>query len=387
VSAPARLYTRSAIAAASCLKRFHEVHDLGLEDASDESRRGTAFHRIILEEYVPALLAAGTSRDLALLDRAFRAGVRATRCPAHLLDEVEDLVFTWGQAFELDLGAFLLAEERQVHGRVSWQPDLVFAYRVTPRGSLLLIRDLKTYHAILTEERIRTELQAQVYARDAMQIWPGFDRYRFEMDFVRYGAVVGVEFTEEEFASLDRKVDAAIATIEDADRRGDWPAQPGEHCGYCRLLCDVADDPRCLDRRAQNREEAAIVAGRVLVLQRMLTSDLAMLRAFTTTEGPVVVGQMEWAHRKIARQKFPAPEVLAIVQAERDQGDRPFPIPAGLTFSKSALAPILQRKGVRRRHPAMVEAIEALARETTSTKFTAKKVGDVAPDTADAPED
>src|SRR5437868_8029017 len=108
-AAPLRVFSRSAIATASCLKRFHEIHDLGLEEESDPSRRGTAFHRIALEEYVPALVRAGVPQDLALLDRAFQAGIVATQCPPHLLDDVEDLVFTWGRRFELDLHAFLLA--------------------------------------------------------------------------------------------------------------------------------------------------------------------------------------------------------------------------------------------------------------------------------------
>lgn len=374
---PLRVYSRSAIAAASCLKRFHEIHDLGLEDDSDESRRGTAFHHIALEQYVPALVRAGVPRDRQLLDQAFRAGVVSTQCPPHLLDEVERLVFRWGKEFELDLAAFLLAEERQVVGRVSWKPDLVFAYRLTPRGSVLRIRDLKTYFAILSEEAVRADLQPQIYVWQAMQMWPGFDVYEFEMEFVRYGpdARVAVTYTADELDSLERKVQAAIALIEEASARGDWPAQPGDHCGYCRLTCDAADDPRCLDRRAESHEEAAVVLGRVLVLQRLLANDLAMLRAFATTEGPVVQGNIEYAHRRVERVRYPAAAVIDVLQKHA------FPIPPDLSVSKSALASVLQRKGVQRRNPEMVAAIQQLGITKVSTKFSAKRVGDVGPET------
>lgn len=367
-------HRQSAIAAASCLKRYHAIYELGMEDDSDESRRGSAFHRIALEEYVPALVAANTPRDAGLLERAFRAGIVAAQCPPHLVDEVEDLVFAWGADFELDLHAFLLAEERQASGGVSWKPDLTFAYASTPEGSKLRVRDLKTWYALLSEDAVRALFQGQFYIWQAMQIWPGFDVYEFEMEFVRYRARVAVQYTADDLARLERKVKATIATIDDARARDAWPAQPGEHCGYCRLKCDVVDDDRCLDRRILTAEEAAIVAGRRLVLERLLAMDTAALKAWSTTEGPVVINGLEFAHRKTERVRYYAPAVIGLL----NQHD--VPIPPDLTISKSALRPILGTKGMRRRKPELVDAIEQIGVTKIGTKFGAKKIGDRAVD-------
>lgn len=368
--APLRLFRRSALEAAACLKRFHEVIDLGLEDSSPASRRGVAFHHVAFREYVPALVRMRATKSLPLLEEAFRNGIVAVQCPPNLVAEVEDLVFAWGDRFELDLAAFLMAEERQVTNRVDWTPDLVYAYRNTPTGSLLLIKDAKTYYSILGEAAVRDEFQVQVYTRNAMQQWPGFDRYGFEMDFVRYNRSVFVEFRPEELESLDRRVGAIIATIERATAADDWPAQPGDHCWYCRLKCDAADDPRVIDRRAENEDEARVVLGRVLALRRMIDSDLAMLRAYTTTEGPVRLGDAEVGHRPVVRSKFPALEVLKALERHA------FDPPAGLSFSKTALASIIDRKGVERRYPNLVADVRALAAETATTRFGIGKAGD-----------
>lgn len=367
--APLRLFRRSALEAASCLKRFHEVIDLGLEDSSPASRRGVAFHHIALREYVPALVRMRVTRSPRLLEEAFRRGIVAVQCPPNLVAEVEDLVFAWGERFELDLDAFLMAEERQVTNRVDWTPDLVYAYRNTPTGSLLLIVDQKTYYAILGEAEVRDEFQVQVYVRNAMQQWPGFDRYGFEMQFVRYNRSVFVEFKPEELESLDRRVRAIIGTIEDATAADHWPAQPGDHCGYCRLKCDAADDPRVIDRRAETYDEAQVVLGRVLALRRMIDSDMAMLRAYTTTEGPVRLGDAEVAHRQTIRSRYPALAVLEVLERHA------FAPPPGLAFSKTALEQILDRKLVARRHPELVAEVKGLAVESATTRFGIGKAG------------
>lgn len=374
-------YRRSAIEAASCLKRFQAIYELGLEDESDESRRGTAFHYVVLEEYLPSLVRTGKRADRDLLDQAFRRGIPATRCPAHLVDEVEDLVFRWGSRFELDLDAFLESEAQQVTGRVRWRPDLIYAWRLTPRGSVLRVEDLKTYHAILSEDTIRAELQGQLYIRNAIATWPGFDVYEFAMTFVRFGVTRVVEFTADELEGIDRKVDSVIATIDAARAANDWPAQPGNVCGFCRLQCEVADDPRVLDRRCLTDEEARIVAGRLSVIGRMYDTDLKSLKAWCTTEGPVRLNGLEWAHRTTARVRYDARQTLEVITSRRA------PDPPGLSFSKSSLAK-LHTKAAARAWPGLQEEIAQLALTKQGTRFGAKKVGDDAPDAgADDEED
>lgn len=371
---------QSAIAAASCLKRFHETQILGLEDDSDESRRGSAFHRIAFEEYVPRLVALQRAQDLEELREAFTRGIRATRCPSHLIDEVEDLVFFWGERFELNLGAFLLSEERQIADGLSWKPDLTFAHRNTPEGSILEIEDAKTYRMILTADAIRREFQPKFYIWRAMEAWPGFDVYRFTMTFVRYGVRVSLDFSRAELDALKLKVEATLQVIGDAITRDEWPAQPGEHCGFCRLACEVADDPRTLDRRILTAEEAEAVAGRILIMRRMLSADDAALRAWCVTEGPVLAGAMEFAHRETERQKWP----VALVLDECKKAGVPPPL---FRCGKTILRPLIATKKAKRAYPALVEALEGAAITIKGTTFGAKKRGDVAPDDDETTDD
>jgi len=364
---------QSAIAAASCLKRYHEIYELGLEENSDEARRGSAFHRIALEEYIPRLVQLEREQDADELSKAFQRGIVASHTPAHLIREVEDIVFRWGINFRLDLEAFMAAEQRQRGDGYTWKPDLTFAHQFTPRGSVLRVEDLKTYWAILDEDAVRREFQGQFYIWRAMQAWPGFDVYEFAMTFVRYGVTVPVEYTPEDLESLERRVKATLATIEDARQTGDWPAQPGEHCGFCRLECDVADDPRVLDRRILSAEEASIVAGRVLVLRRMLKSDETTLRTWTMTEGPARAGAMEFAHRPSDRLRWPVPLVLAeCAKAEIT--------PPRFECGKTILRPLIGTKRMERSNPELVTILRAAARSESKTKFSAKKLGNMAPD-------
>ncbi len=364
---------QSAIAASSCLKRYHDIYELGIEDSSDESRRGTAFHDIALQRYIPRLVELGEDQNLDELDRAFQAGIVATKCPPHLYDEVEDLTFAWGRRFELDRRALLAVEERQRAFGASGSLDLAFAYRTSPRGSLLSIRDFKTWRAILNEDAVRAEFQGKLYTRLAMHAWPGFDVYEFVIDHVRYGVETAVEYSAEDLESLDRQVETRLAQIADARRSGEWPAQPGEHCGFCRLDCSAADDPRVHDRRCANAEEAAIVAGRILANRSRMAADVAALKSWCMTEGAVAAGRMEFAHREVERKKWIVADVLKACEREGA-------IPPLIQCGKTVLRPLIGTKGAKRRWPDLVAELEAAAVLTKSTTFSAKKIGNEGPE-------
>lgn len=366
---PTALLRRSALEAASCLKRFNDLYEIGIEDDSNDARRGVAFHRVFLDEYIPRLVRRDVPRDLALLNEAFERGIVLSRCPPNLVDEVYDLVFDYGGRFELDLAAYLDSEAQQVSDRFSWRPDIVYAWRMTDRGSVLRVTDLKTYYAILSEDAIRSEFQPQFYMRNAIDTWPGFDVYEFAMVFVRYGVTKVVEFTAKDYDALDLRVSTIMAAIEHAREVGDWPAQPGDQCRFCRLQCDAADDPRVLDRRIENVEEARIVAGRILAMRRMLGSDYAMLKAWCTTEGPLRVNGVEFAHRQSQRKRYDARETLAAIAEARA------PDPPGLSFSKSSLSKLFSKRA-QRAWPKLLEALEAFVRTSDKTTFTDRKVGD-----------
>jgi hypothetical protein len=368
-----RALSRSDVETASCLKRFKALHEDGMIDESNESRRGSAFHRIALEEYVPALVEHQTPADHEELVAAFERGIVGVQ--PSIVDEVHDLIFAWGERFELPLDAFLAAEARQV-GRVTWKPDLVLAFAAgtIEEGSLLRVVDLKTWPIILSEDALRRDFQGQVYLWEAQRVWPGFDAYEFQIDAVRFGATTAVRYTAADLDGLGRKVDAVRATIAAARASGTWPAQPGDQCGYCRLACEVADDPRSMTRRILTAAEAAEVAGRLLVKQRDVAADLAALKAWAAIEGPIELNGIEWAHRPRVSRKFPA---RAVIEAF-DASDENVPAPRKpFMISASALSTYITTKKSERLWPRFRAALEALATVHTSTAFGAKKLGDV----------
>ena len=132
VSTPSALIRRSALEAAACLYNYFQRYVLGVPDQSPASMRGIAFHAPAFgsertEGYVPKLAKARLVSDHELAVQALREALPAEQIPAYLLPEVEDLFWGWTERFELDLDAYLLAEQTQQVAGFTWRPDLVYA--------------------------------------------------------------------------------------------------------------------------------------------------------------------------------------------------------------------------------------------------------------------
>src|SRR3990167_2444615 len=367
VSTPPALIRRSALEAAACLYNYQQRYVLGVPDKSPAAMRGIAFHAAAFGPlgYVPRLAKAGLVSDHELAAQAFREALPAEQIPAHLLPEIEEIFQPWVERFELDVDAYLLAEQQQQTAGFTWRPDVVYA-RARGGVSELEIVDAKTYWAMFTDAQARREFQGLFYVWCARQIWPGFGQYRFTYDFVRFGKQVSVVFTPEELALAERQVFLLASTIKQAEATNQWPATPGPHCQYCTLKCPVLDDVQnmaLLPQRVESEAHAQSIASLRLVLTQAGKWADELLRSWVEREGPLEVNGIEFASRAVESVSFPVMPVVTTLQAAGIVPD--------FTVSKTAIKPYLTAK----KYALVREDLLAVAKPKTTYRFGPKKVG------------
>lgn len=316
---------RSALEAFDgCPFRYDAIYNGGAEDKGDEANRGIAFHEIAFR-YVDRLAKARTPMDAEELSLAISEGIALAACPTALLDEVNELAQRWGQSFELDLDAYLTAEERQESARFTWIPDLVYV-----RPSHVEILDWKTYYKGFTDVQARKEFQARFYLVQALEIWPNFPEYWFTFVFVRLNYRVTIKVKPEEIESWKPQIEGILAGLENAERTGHWPAIPGSHCGLCRLACPIVDNPARLPVRFENPAQRDAAAGEILTLEQRLKALKKSLGAYCLKEGPFVLNGEAFGHSQTEAITYPAPAALMILAKHGADTD-------AITLSKTAV--------------------------------------------------
>jgi hypothetical protein len=351
---------RSALEAYDgCPYRYDQLYNQGVEDRGDESQRGIAFHEIAFR-YIDRLAKAQVPSDAEEAALAFQEGIALSQLPAHLVHEVAKLWRRFAEWFQLDLQAYLSAEEQQESERFTWIPDLVY---VRPQG--IEIKDWKTYYKGLTELQARREFQLKFYLVQALDIWPNFPAYTFTFNFVRIGYEVAVTFTPDEIEDFRPEVEAILLLLEEAERTQNWPAIPGSHCTLCRLACPIVDNPARLPVRLNTKAEAMQAAGEIMALtqrRKVLTKALA---GWCNQEGPIVVKGQEFAHRSSTSKTYPALDVLDLLGARYDEAGLRRLLVSATAVTKAD--PLKLLKGD--------DDLAALAKTTTRWRFSDKKAG------------
>ena len=317
---------RSALEAFDgCPFRYNAIYNEGAEDKGDEANRGIAFHEIAFR-YIDRLAQAKTPMDHEELGLAIREGIALSNCPTAQLDEVNQLAERWGGTFELDLGAYLMAEKRQESARFTWIPDLIYV-----RPTHVEILDWKTFYKGYTEAQARKEFQARFYLVQALDIWPGFPEYWFTFVFVRLNCQVTIKVKPEEIESWKPQVEGILAGLENAERTGDWPAVPGSHCGLCRLACPIVDNPARLPVRLVSPEERDTAAGEILALEQRTKALKKSLGAYCTKEGPFVMNGQWFGHSPTDSTTYPADQAIKTLKSAGADV-------SSVTLSKTAIA-------------------------------------------------
>lgn len=334
-SVPVRIYRRSALEAISCPKRFYEIYEREdpIEDSSDEALRGQGFHETA-KRYIHRLASQGLQTDAEELQQALQDTIIGLRLPAHLIKEVEALAERWALTFELNLDAYLLAEETQIleEEGLQWTPDLVYA-----RGSELEQIDWKTYWSGITDNDVKKQFQAQSYVWMAAKKWPGFENYRFTFNYPRLGYSSTATWTVDEVDELEIIVKSRVSVINSCRESGEWNAIPGSQCMYCRLDCPVKDHASLDVSRVKNAKDAESIAGELMVFDKATSARRNALKAWCDEHGPVLVNDVQWGFTGSDIMQFPANDVIRILDRHGVQ-DKNFYV------TKSALRPYLATK-------------------------------------------
>jgi PD-(D/E)XK nuclease superfamily len=371
---PAKVYRRSELEtiADGCLLRYRALWIDGVDDSSDISLIGVSFARI-KHEYILRLVDRNLSQDAEEARAAFVEGIAITQLPARLIPELRDLWEFHAVRFILLVDRFVTSEETGTVGEVSFSPDCVLAH---PEDNALEIIDDKSGHTPPpTELQLKENFQARVYSRYARDRWPGFEKYQFTLNAVRFNKQVTVSFNQAELDTVDIEIQAAIATIELAKAANAWPAIPGPACRFCTLRCSVVDTPMSLPKRL-TPEQASKLAPWLLVAEKQLRSLKASLKEHVKEHGPVEVGGgVEWALRPSVSRSYALADVvkamkqlkipLDIGEVAESLGLPDIPL---VTLSAASL------KKLQREYPELEPMLEA--REKTSYRFSAKKPGD-----------
>lgn len=356
---PERVRRRSEAETFGCPKRYNDIYNLGIDDSGDEAVRGRAFH-VVFYIYVMRLVACQLQQDHEEAGLALTEGIAASNLPDHLVTHVSKIWWKFVEGWQLDLGAFLAAEELQQHrGRV-FRPDLVYA-----RPTELEIIDVKTYYKGLTPTQAGEELQLRWYLVEALKSWPGFARYRFTFKFVRLGYEVSLVFTPDEILGWESEVQGSIDAIDEADRKGEYPAIPGSHCAFCRLRCPIVDDDRRMPVRILDAGEFAQVGGDIITLERRLKNLKAIAKAYCSVEGPQELNGQLFMHRPIISRTYPAAAVIDYLR-EHDSD------PSAITLSHSALGDMGNPKKVPE---AVTQFLDEIVQTSQSFQFRHAKGG------------
>lgn len=368
-----RVYRRSeleaiipAIDTQGCLHRYKAMWIDGVDDSSDVSLVGIAFHAI-QHAYTEKLVGAKLGQDYDLAMEAFTEGLASSQTPSRLIPEVQNIWKWHAESFELQLDRFVTAEERGSGGNVAFAPDLVYAH---PERNSLEIIDFKTgWHPPVSEEELKVLFQARCYARYSQERWKNFDKYEFTLNAVRFRKSVTVSFTPDELdAAVDAEVNAAIAIIEEAVRTNTFPATPGPSCRFCTLACPVADQTITLPKRILE-EQIPSVAQFVLVAEKQLKTIKAALKAAVATYGPATVNGMVFANRPSESVSYPVDAVMEVLRMRGMAGAFEDASNRDLTLSRSALSKLFKA------YPGLENDLLPVRQSRTSYRFGAKVVG------------
>lgn len=372
MSTELKIYRRSELEAikptidsTGCLYRYRKIWMEGVDDASDVSLVGIAFHAVN-HAYIEKLLAAQLEQDFELAQEAFIEGVAAAQTPSRLLPQVQD-VWKWhAESFELQRDRFVAAEERGSAGAVGFAPDLVYAH---PERNALEIIDFKSgWHPPLSVEELKVLFQARVYSKYGMERWPGFDKYEFTLVAVRFRKSVTVSFTPAEFDAIEVEVRGAIATIEEAIRTDTFPATPGPSCAFCELACPVADQQLTLPKRLLV-EQIPTAAEFVLVAGKQLQAIKKVLKAAVATHGPVTVNGVTFDNRPSEQVSYPVDAVMEVLKLRGMAGAFEDASKQDLTLSKSALAKLFKA------YPVLEQDLAPVKKTKVSYRFGPKVAG------------
>lgn len=275
------------------------------------AQRGIEIHDAI-EQYLKHLLATRQPSDYAYFDRLLEQGYRPE--VIEILEQMKETLVVDPermlavepymaldermQPLEVDAAqpSHLLQEHPPARAAYAGIPDLL----TSPEPGTIDIDDWKSWFAVQEADTF----QSRLYPLLVFKHYPGADRVRFRLQFVRYGATRSVEFTRTEHLEqlekmarrerarlrmLHETVELTAAPDQDKLRQiadEQLQAMPGAHCAWCPLLmsgCPIRGMNPYADQTREDRLRFAVW------LQAAQKENARVLRELVAAGGPVEI--------------------------------------------------------------------------------------------------
>lgn len=280
------------------------------------------------------------------------------QCAYHLaagLDVDPQTVLGLEQKFVLDLPCGVTVSGKldvlaDLGSDVLGVDDYKFTFNVPAQADFVEIFQLKLYGVLAMFGVPEVDGVRQDPVGDGIQFVRGrqvYPRYLEDDGTVRTREVV---FSRQQLQDWLHDLDALAADV--ARRLGSleeesWPAVAGSHCSECpcQMECPLPAKLRDYAGTVNDRERAALALGAAVRAREVANATVREVRNWAKRNGPVVVGDVEWAWRDTTKHDPVDWEGLEAAVWRAQQFGEPFDASlfvrtrVGQSFAKRKLAP------------------------------------------------
>jgi hypothetical protein len=175
-----------------------------------------------------------------------------------------------------------------------------------------------------TEVSFEGYFQQRFYAWLTMKNYRTLDRVTLREFYVRYSEPREATVYRADLDDIEAELAALVERFDRSVEQNVWQPTPGAHCSYCvrPTACPIIKSAR-MEGRIETQEEAARVAGQLIVAEAAAGQAKRALQSWSRIHGPVPVkdakGAREWGYRVHPRQARPSKE--EVERALREAGD------------------------------------------------------------------
>jgi hypothetical protein len=333
---------------------------------SGAAARGTEIHRV-LATYIDHLVEVGKALDLKAFDKLTKNTSEEARevlekfRDNHAIDPAKVLATELHIALDED---FLpIGDPLSREGEPNTEARAIPAYEGTLDLVLLHslteaeIEDWKSYYQVIAADTF----QSKFYPLLLMSLNRSLERVKFNLEFVRYGASRGVEYTRADLPWLRGLAQSERARQRNLHKlRGEGrfsKASPGKHCTWCPLLLNGCPVAKTNPYRRMTPERRLRFA---LWLQQAERHNTAVLKDLVNERGPIRYrdeNQNEYvaAFEAVEKRSYPYRKVASVLEEWVKAHPEDEELMEGLTAS--GLTGRLKAKKRRQ----LAEAVAALA--------------------------
>lgn len=359
-------YTRLDLYA-SCPRAFAQKYVARRpEIKGDALMRGDIVHRTI-HAYIKHLVDAGLETDITVLTELARQEYFAEQHGLGLggLDEVLEIMEAFAQSHSFSPSSVVSTEEMiklplpAIDGKgqfLFWAVvDLLQSGETADHA---VITDFKTDWALRSQSDVEKDLQLQTYCWVVNRLFPHITRFTVNLDFVRHSVVRKAEFDLSVVSRAESRIFGGISMIEQDTQ---FKATPGSYCSWCSYSadCPAAKNVPAGMVKVTSAEEAADIAGKVLVLESQLAPMKKAIQEWCKTAGMVDVNGEQFGYFTTVGQSIE--DVKAFATTVQAAGQDPW---AYLNIDGRKLPGLLKK----------IPDLQPLAVERVATRFDHKKL-------------